>query len=209
MALRIVGAGVGRTGTTSLKAALEHLLGAPCYHMVETFGHPEHRLIWKAAFEGHPPDWPTFFEGYAASVDWPGAGVWEELHEAFPDALVLLSVRDVDDWWRSASRTIFIALSQGTPTRPGSERTGSDGMGEAMMARFEPNFLDEAAATAAFLAHNDHVRATVPADRLVEWRTGDGWEPLCAALELPVPDEPFPHANTSEQFRSMFGLDTP
>lgn len=104
MGLKIVGAGVGRTGTTSLKAALEQLLGGPCYHMLETFGRPQDRLVWKAAFEGHPPDWHIFLADYQATVDWPGAGVWEQLHEAFPDALVLLSVRDVDDWWRSASR---------------------------------------------------------------------------------------------------------
>ena len=208
MALQIVGAGLGRTGTTSLKVALERLLGAPCYHMMETFGHPEHRLVWKEAFEGRPPDWPSFLDGYAASVDWPGAGVWEDLREAFPDALVLLSVRDVDAWWRSASQTIFIAMSQGTPM-PGSERTESDGMAEAMMARFTPDFLDETAAKAAYLAHNDHVRATVPAGRLVEWQTGDGWQPLCDALGMAVPDEPFPHANTTDQFRTMLGLDAP
>lgn len=206
MGLKIVGAGVGRTGTTSLKAALEQLLGGPCYHMLETFGRPQDRLVWKAAFEGHPPDWHTFLADYEATVDWPGAGVWEQIHEAFPEAPVLLSVRDVDDWWRSASRTIFIALSQNTP-RPGSDRTESDGMGEAMMARFTPDFLDESAAKAAYLAHNDHVRATVPAGRLIEWKTGEGWEPLCAALEVPVPDEPFPHANTTDDFRAMLGLE--
>jgi hypothetical protein len=206
MTLRVVGAGVGRTGTTSLKAALERLLGAPCYHMVETFGRPQDRLVWKRAFEGAPPDWHELFQGYAATVDWPAAGLWESIHAAFPDALVLLSVRDVDAWWRSASDTIFASMARNEP-RPGSERTEADGMAEAMMASFTPDYLDEAAAKAAFVAHNDHVRATVDPAQLLEWTSADGWAPLAEALGVPTPDEPFPHANTSEQFRAISGLD--
>jgi len=205
MTLRVVGAGVGRTGTTSLKIALEQLLGGRCYHMIETFGKPDHRLAWQEAFEGRPPDWSTFFEGYLATVDWPGAGAWRELHEAFPDALVLLSVRDIDAWWASASKTIFVAMTK--VDRGEDEPTPLDRMNDAMMARFTPDFIDEAAAKAAYLAHNDEVRATVPAGQLLEWQAGDGWEPLCAALGVPVPTEPFPHANTTEQFRMMLGLD--
>jgi hypothetical protein len=206
MALRVVGAGVGRTGTTSLKLALEQLLGAPCYHMAETFERPEDRLVWKRAFEGHPPDWASFLEGYAATVDWPGAAVWEAIHTAFPDALVLLSVRDVDDWWGSASRTIFASMARNEPA-PGSGRDEPDGMAPAMMATFTADYLDEAAAKAAYLAHNDHVRATVDPAQLVEWTSADGWGPLADALGVPVPDEPFPHLNTAEQFRSRSGLD--
>jgi hypothetical protein len=206
MTVRVVGAGLGRTGTTSLKLALERLLGAPCYHMVETQGRPQDRLVWKRAFEGDPPDWTDVLAGYAATVDWPGAAVWEDIWAAFPDALVLLSVRDVDDWWRSASRTIFPSLASGTP-RPGSGRAEPDGMGDAMMATFTTDFLDEGAAKAAYLAHNDHVRATVAPGQLLEWTSSDGWAPLAAALGVPVPDEPFPHANTTEQFRSSAGLD--
>jgi hypothetical protein len=201
MSLRVVGAGVGRTGTTSLKAALERLLDAPCYHMIETIGRPGDRAVWRKAYEGDPPDWTTFFEGYRATVDWPAAGLWESIWRAYPDALVLLSVRDVDDWWRSASRTIFVSLARdrGNPD--------SDGMGQAMLAPFTPDYDDEAAAKAAYVAHNDHVRATVPVDQLVEWRPEDGWAPLCAALGTPVPDEPFPHANTTADFRQLLGLE--
>ncbi|MBI2703747.1 MAG: sulfotransferase family protein [Actinobacteria bacterium] len=206
MALKVVGAGVGRTGTTSLKAALERLLGGPCYHMIETFGRPDHRLAWKRAFEGNAPDWERLFDGFRAAVDWPAAGLWDEIHAAFPDALVLLSVRDADAWWESASKTIFLAMSQDQP-RPGSDRAEPDGMAEAMMARFTPDFLDHDAAIAAYLAHNDHVRATVPTDRLLEWHTGDGWEPICDALGLAVPDDEFPHANTTDDFRAMIGLE--
>ena len=174
--------------------------------MVETFGRPEDRLTWKRAFEGDPPDWATFFEGYAATVDWPAAGLWEQIHATFPDALVLLSVRDVDSWWRSASNTIFASMATRTP-RPGSERTEADGMTEAMMAPFTLDYLDEAAAKAAYLAHNEHVRATVPSSQLLEWTSSDGWAPLAHALGVAVPDEPFPHANTTKDFRSFSGLD--
>jgi hypothetical protein len=206
MTLRVVGAGVGRTGTTSLKQALEQLLGEPCYHMVETFQRPEDRLVWKRAFEGDPPEWSSFFEGYAATVDWPAAGLWEQIHAAFPDALVLLSVRDVDEWWRSASNTIFASMARNEPA-PGSGRQEADGMAEAMMAPFTSRYTDEAAAKAAYVAHNDHVRATVDPAQLLEWTSSDGWAPLAEALGVAVPDEPFPHANTAEQFRSFAGLD--
>jgi len=204
--LHVVGAGLGRTGTTSLKLALERLLGAPCYHMMETRKRPDDRLVWKGAFEGAPTHWAAMFEGYTATVDWPGAGVWHEIHAAFPDALVLLSVRDADDWWGSASRTIFPSIASQIP-HPDSGRTASDGMAEAMIRRFTTDYLDERAAKAAYLAHNADVRASVDPARLIEWHPGDGWDPLAAALGLPVPDEPFPHANTTDEFRAAAGLD--
>src|SRR5690349_5268057 len=102
MTVRVVGAGLGRTGTTSLKVALEDLLGGPCYHMLavrERAGDPD---AWGDAYDGRLPDWRAFFDGYAAVVDWPAAPFWREISEAFPDAVILLSTRDADDWWRSA-----------------------------------------------------------------------------------------------------------
>lgn len=107
MSLRVIGADVGRTGTMSLKLALERLLGAPCYHMREVFAHPEHVPVWRDAAQGRMPDWPALFEGYAAAVDWPAAAFWPEISRAFPDALVLLSLRDPGSWWQSAGDTIF------------------------------------------------------------------------------------------------------
>src|SRR5579862_5982463 len=107
--MRVVGAGLGRTGTHSLKIALERLLGAPCYHMVEVFAHPEHVPAWRGAALGQMPDWHALFDGYAATVDWPSAAFWPELSEAFPETLVVLSVRDAEAWWQSASQTIFPA----------------------------------------------------------------------------------------------------
>ena len=199
MTLRVVGAGLGRTGTNSLKVALERLLGAPCYHMMEVFTHPEHIPVWHAAARGQMPDWHTLFTGFGAAVDWPAAAFWPELSAAFPDALVLLSVREPQSWWQSASETIFPTIREQAGTEWGA-------MVDALFAaRFTRAIDDRAAAIATFERHNARVRATVPAHRLVEWRAADGWEPLCAALGLPVPNEPFPHTNTRADWQARRG----
>jgi hypothetical protein len=202
MTLRVIGAGLGRTGTVSLKLALEKLLGGPCYHMIEVFGRPDHVTMWHEAFRGRSPDWNALFEGFDATVDMPSCHFWRELSDAYPDAPVLLSFRDADAWWRSADRTI-LEIFRTPPPGPDPWRD----MATAMLKSLTPDFLDPAAMKAAFDRHNDEVRATVPRNRLIEWRTGDGWEPICSALGLPVPDEPFPHANTTDEFRAMRGLD--
>lgn len=207
MGLRVVGAGVGRTGTHSLKVALEQLLGGPCYHMVEVFAHPEHVPAWHAAMEDRPVDWNGVFDGYVATVDWPGGGVWEQIYAAYPDATVLLSTRDsADTWWKSASNTIFLGMGGQDGMRlPGSEEWYA--MAHAMMRRFTPDWLEEGPAKAAYDAHNAHVRATVPKDKLIEWQPTDGWGPLCEGLGVPTPDEPFPVTNTKNEFRQMLGLE--
>ncbi len=203
--MRIIGAGLGRTGTTSLKQALEILLPGPCYHMQEVAARPGDADVWGDAYAGRTPDWLAFFAGYEATVDWPAAPFWPQLGEAFPDAPILLSTRDADAWWTSASRTIFIALE--TYFAPDAPDDGWTRMGVGMMTRITPRWRDEEAAKAAYLAYNDHVRSTVPPGRLVEWSPGDGWSPLCAALGLPVPDVPFPHVNTAAETRAQLGLD--
>ena len=202
MTLQIVGAGLGRTGTHTLKLALERLMGAPCYHMFEVFGHPEHVPMWHAAMINQPLDWSVVFDGFVATVDWPGGGVWEDIWAAYPDAKVLLSTRQsTDQWWRSASRTIFLPREL---SEPGQEPWQQ--MIMTMMKRFTPAWPDEVACKAAYEAHNGHVRATVPKDRLIDWKPEDGWGPLCDGLGVPVPDEPFPLTNTTEEFRSRMGL---
>jgi hypothetical protein len=205
VALRVVGAGLGRTGTTSLKSALEELLGGPCYHMSEVQERPADPDVWANAYRGQLPAWDAFFADYAASVDWPAAPFWRELSEAFPDALILLSVRDPESWWTSASTTIFPALA--TYFAPDAPDDGWTGMGRGMMTSFTPDWQEESAAKKAFLSYNDQVRATAPPDRLLEWRPGDGWGPICSALGLTVPDHPFPHMNTGEQTRAELGSD--
>jgi Sulfotransferase domain len=209
VALQVIGAGLGRTGTNSLKRALEQLLDAPCYHMLEVFGRPDDIPVWQRALDGDPPDWRGFLADFGAAVDWPVAAFWSELSAAFPDAMVLLSTRDTDKWWMSASRTIFDVTQRSTPP--------DDPVMVAQMAmvrtlferRFTPRWRDEATAKAAYEGHSQAVRAAVPAERLVEWHPGDGWAPICAALRIPVPSEPFPHVNTTSEFRAMARLDEP
>ncbi len=205
MGLRVIGAGLGRTGTLSLKLALQDLLGAPCYHMDEVKERPGDPDVWGDAYEGRLPDWTAFFGGYVAAVDWPAAPFWRELSEAFPDAPILLSVRDADAWYKSASHTIFIALA--TYFAPDAPDDGWTRMGRGMMTSFSPDWFDEAAAKSAYVAYNEHVRRTAPPERLVEWRPGDGWKPLCAALGLDVPDHPFPHVNKAAETRAALGLE--
>ncbi|MBV8982201.1 MAG: sulfotransferase family protein [Acidimicrobiia bacterium] len=205
MGLKVVGAGVGRTGTHSLKVALENLLGEPCYHMIEVFGHPDHVHQWHQAALGDMPDWDELFTGYGAAVDWPAAAFWEEQAAAFPDAVILLSTRDGASWWRSCHNTIFEVQRTADEKMP---REWTAMANEVIVRRFADGALDEASAVAAFERHNDHVRATAPADRLVEWQPGDGWGPLCEALGVAVPDEPFPHVNSTAEFRAMAGLDS-
>jgi hypothetical protein len=198
MGLRVVGAGLGRTGTHSLKLALERLLGAPCHHMIEVVRDERQFPLWASALDGEP-DWSTIYDGYAATVDWPGVGFWRELVAAHPDAVVLLSRRESPRaWWNSARRTIFAQFN-------GEDVGASLEARATALALFARNGIDPGdadVAMAAYEAHLEAVRSEVRADRLVEWTTGDGWQPLCDALRLPVPDEAFPHVNTTAEFRA-------
>ena len=209
MSLQVVGAGLGRTGTHSLKFALEQLLGAPCYHMLEVIEHPESIPGWEAAIAGEPVDWAAMMNGYRAAVDWPVAAFWRELAAANPDAIVLLSTRSsTDAWWKSANDTIFEISRRPAPPIPVMQDQLR--MAKAMFTeRFTPNWTNEADAQRAYEAHNAAVREEVPASRLVDWQPGDGWDPICKALDIPVPDEPFPHVNSTDEFRAMLGLDQP
>ena len=91
----------------SLKAALETLGFGPCYHMIEVFEHPEHAGFWQAAWRGEPVDWDGLLGGYEAAVDWPACTFYEELLQRYPDARVLLSVRDPERWYESTRDTIY------------------------------------------------------------------------------------------------------
>jgi Sulfotransferase domain len=209
MELQVVGAGLGRTGTHSLKVALEQLLGGPCYHMVEVFGRADQRELWGRAVRGDDVDWAASLAPYRATVDWPAAAFWKELSEAAPDAVVVLSSRESDAWWRSASETIFAVLSRGAGPADAAGLEEFAMISALLTRRFTPDWQDRECAIAAYEAHNARVRAEVPAARLVEWRPGDGWAPLCAALGLKEPSEPFPHLNSTSEFRAMTGLDDP
>jgi hypothetical protein len=202
MELKVVGAGVGRTGTHSLKIALEQLVGAPCHHMIEILGDPSQAPAWIDAIEGRPVDWSAMLEPYAATVDWPGGSFWPELSHAYPDALVLLSVRDPESWYRSASNTIFLSFDMVPPELMGWMAS----MRVLMKDRFSDEYDNPTAMMDAFVRHNDAVRAAVPAHRLLEWTPGDGWDPICERLGVPVPTDAFPVTNSTTEFRAMVGM---
>jgi hypothetical protein len=202
MELQVVGAGVGRTGTLSLKLALEQLLGGPCHHMMEIMMDPTQIPGWTDAIEGRPVDWDALLARYVALVDWPGGSFWPELSAKYPDALVLLSVRDPQAWYRSASNTIFL-FPEHTPPEF-AQWMGA--VRKLMHDRFCDRFDDPTAMMDAFVRHNAAVRDAIPPARLLEWQASDGWEPICERLGLPVPADPFPVANTTNETRGLLGL---
>jgi sulfotransferase family protein len=202
MELAVVGAGVGRTGTHSLKIALEQLLGAPCHHMLEIIQDPAQVPAWIDAIEGKPVNWSAMLARYRAIVDWPGGSFWRELAAANPKALVLLSVRDPETWYRSASNTIFLSFDH----MPPELKPWMEAVRKLLHDRFSDRFDDPTTMIDAFVRHNDAVRAEVPARQLLEWTLRDGWEPICERLGVPVPPEPFPVTNTTDEFRDMIGL---
>lgn len=196
--LQVIGAGLGRTGTVSLKLALERLLGAPCYHMIEVFENLDHIPLWRQAALGQQPDWQAIFASYKAAVDWPAASFWPELSAAFPEAMIILSVRETEAWWNSVRKTIFIDHDHAPETE------WREMWLDIVKHRFTIQLDNKEACIEAFNRHYALVRETISPDRLLEWSVTDGWEPICTALNLPVPDEPFPHLNTTIDFQEKF-----
>ena len=198
MTIRIIGAGLGRTGTTSLKAALEQLGFGPCYHMTEVLKHPTHIRAWEDAAAGIEIDWPALFGKYQATVDFPACTFYKVLMDAYPDAKVILSVRDPERWYESAYETIYLTLqavpfwSRWLPWVGDLHRMT---MQLLWKQQFGGRFEDRAHAIRLFNQWNEEVRATVPADKLLIFDVKEGWEPLCEFLGVAIPATPFPHAN--------------
>jgi Sulfotransferase domain len=168
--------------------------------MAEVFAHPQEIPIWTDAIEGRAVDWDRLMHGYVAQVDWPGASFWPELLDANPDALVILSVRDPDVWYTSATKTIFQVLS----ISDGEMGPWMVSMKRLLGERFCADLADRDAMIAALERHNDEVRHRVPSSQLLEWRPEDGWGPICARLGVPVVEEPFPHSNTTADFKARW-----
>jgi hypothetical protein len=212
--MQVIGAGFGRTGTMSLKVALERLGFGPCYHMTEIFAHPEHTGFWLSVWRREPADWDGVLGNYQATVDWPGCTFYEELMERHPGAKVLLSVRDPDRWYESTRSTIY-ELSKITARSPlfravfaassllrsGKLQAGSIAYEIIWDGTFDGRFEDKDYAIEVFERHTEDVKRHVPPERLLIYEVGQGWGPLCAFLGVPEPDVPFPRLNDAEEMR--------
>lgn len=209
MGLSVVGAGFGRTGTLSLKGALELLGFGSCYHMVEVIQNPTFIKFWIAAAKGETMNWDEVFNGYHSAVDWPVASYWRELAAYYPESKVILSVRSPESWFESATNTIFSPQTRErmSDTFGDVESDGAGGldmgamMKKIMVDTFGGKPLDDKEnAMAVFERHNQTVIDTIPADRLLVFEASQGWEPLCAFLDVPVPDVPYMEVNKREDF---------
>jgi hypothetical protein len=201
MPLEIIGPGFGRTGTNSLKVALEHLGFGPCHHMFEVRDNPELLPGWEAAARGEQVDWDQVFRGYRAQVDWPGARYWRELARRYPEARVILTVRDPDDWFDSVQATIapFIA-ARGRHPSPHVNAIAEMAYQTIVVPVFQDRLSDREHATRVFREHIAEVQAETPARRLLTFDLREGWRPLCGFLGVEVPDMPFPKTNSSKAF---------
>lgn len=207
MALEVIGSGFGRTGTKSLKAALERLGYGPCHHMHEVVENPGQVAHWQALAAGESVDWNTVFAGYRSQVDWPGAHVWRELAETFPDAKVVHTVRPDAQWWSSFNKTIgkLMARYAALPLPPHIRDILAAWNEFAGKTTFGGVLDDEKIALEAYRKRTADVQDALPADRLLVFDVAEGWEPLCAFLGAEVPDEPFPHHNLRADFWEVLG----
>ncbi|GLR65889.1 sulfotransferase family protein [Acidocella aquatica] len=206
MSLEIIGSGFGRTGTASLKLALEQLGFGPCHHMEEVLAHPGQVAHWQAVAAGQPVTWDDVFAGYRAQVDWPGAHVWRELSLAYPAAKIIHTQRPEDDWWNSFSATIGGLLNTyreiSLPPHAAAMMAAAGRMiGEQT---FGAAFTNRDAALAAYRRRLDQVRAAIAPARLLVFNVAEGWEPLCRFLGVPVPATPFPRVNSTAQWLEQF-----
>lgn len=201
MPLEVIGAGFGRTGTLSLKLALERLGFDKCYHMQEVFMHPDHIPMWADAHHGKSIDWERLYEGYRATVDWPSCNLWKEHAALYPKAKVILSTRDPDSWYDSVMNTIYrSSTGMRTSADPMMKAAGDWVFDIIWNGVFDGRIEDRAHAISVYNAHVARVKATLPSSRLLVFEAKQGWEPLCKFLGVAVPDEPYPRVNTTEDF---------
>lgn len=203
MTIKILGGGFGRTGTNSLKNALEILGEGPCYHMYEVGKNIEHVDLWNTAFEKNNCDWKYLFNEYKAAVDWPTVSYLPQLLDEFPDAKVIITTRNPNDWYESASKTIFKAMEVGykNPDPEGRRRTE---MSKRLILDtvFSGRYKDKEHCIDVYNKHIQTIEKLVPIKRLLKFNITEGWNPLCQFLEVPVPNEPFPKTNDRSSFLS-------
>ena len=200
MTLKVIGTGFGRTGTDSMREALDMLGFGPCHHMYEVNSNEEQKRLWRAFVGGAPTGWDQLFAGYASCVDWPSAHYWPDLIRAYPQARVILTHRSPESWWASFEKTIVAGLSMSTDP-------ASLGLALIRDKVFGGKPDDRAHAMALYEANVKAVRATVPKERLLVHELGDGWDPLCAHLRVAVPSQPYPSRNTASDFQNTWRKD--
>lgn len=205
MELKVIGAGFGRTGTLSLKAALERLGFGPCYHMREVITRAEHVRMWHKFVFGGPMDWDYLFRDFQATVDWPAARWWREIAAHFPNAKVLLTVRPAHAWYKSMLDTIYPPMRSPAPaTAPEELRMINEMVRKAILTdTFEDRFEARDHAIAVFDQHVSEVCRTIEPKRLLVFNVNEGWEPLCKFLGVSVPSEPFPKLNDTASTQAM------
>jgi hypothetical protein len=214
--VKVIGVGFGRTGTMSLKAALEQLGAGPCFHMIELImGERSEQALeqWVKVAAGEQ-DWAEVFDGWESTVDWPAAARWREICDAFPDARVLLNVREFDGWYTSMENTIRAAKVtppdqlQQDANRP-LPNPALWGVIDTLIwtGDFQDRFEDRDWVAQMYERRIEEVKAAIGPERLTVWQLGvDGWEPLAAMLGVPAPQEPFPRLHDTAEFRAEFGL---
>ncbi|WP_405642435.1 sulfotransferase family protein [Streptomyces uncialis] len=202
--LKLINAGLGRTGTTSLQVALERLGFGECFHMFDIVGSEERLAQWeRIVCDGKPADWKAVFDGYTSAVDGPCALYYPQMRETFPDAKVMLTVRDAEGWYRSTHDTLYQFAVRGAanPPEAGSRQARMGRLTNALVwnGLFEGRFSDEEFAIEVYHRHNQRVIDTVGRDNLLVWDVKQGWEPLCDFLGVAPPaGEDFPHVNDTE-----------
>jgi hypothetical protein len=215
MTIRVIGAGMGRTGTLSLKTALEMLGFERCYHMVELLQNPHQVKYWEGLMHEEAIAWDELFAGYQATVDFPGYIQYAKIFRQYPEAKVILTVRDPEAWYASTKATVFqVAPSPAEKFKTLFKLPFSPKLRQQIRifkmvdqliwdGEFKGNFLDKDAAIARYHAHIAEVKATIPAEQLLVYDLSEGWQPLCEFLALPIPTEPIPHVNQRENFHAM------
>jgi hypothetical protein len=199
MAIQIIGTGVGRTGTYSLRLAINQLGLGPCHHMEEVIDNlPVQQPLWSEALKGRP-DWEAIYDGYGSAVDWPTAAFFRELIEEYPSARFILTHRSPESWADSFTGTIYKLIAEKDKMPPEFKEWLEMVNGIVSKTGF-PGGLEREDLMKAFIAHNEAVKKTIPAGQLLVYEVKEGWEPLCAFLGVPVPDEPFPRSNRREEF---------
>ena len=202
MSLKVIGAGFGRTGTLSLKNALEQLGFDKCYHMMEVRNRPTHVPMWAAAHRGEETDWDSLFEGYQATVDWPSCNLWQEQLAHFPNAKVILSLRDPVSWYESIMNTIYPSSTGLLTSEDENLARFGQWTVEIIWDRiFDGKMADQNHVIDAFNRHNEHVIKTVPAAQLLVFEAKDGWAPLCDFLNVPIPATDYPRVNSTADFQ--------